>query len=68
LAREQYGRIDVPVLLVYGDKDWSRTAERERTRAAIPNVVMKSIKDSGHFLPLHQPQELVELLVGFVGA
>lgn len=33
LAREQYGRIDVPVLLVYGDRDWSQAAERERTRA-----------------------------------
>lgn len=67
LAREQYSRIDVPVLLVYGDRDWSRTAERERTRARIPNVVMKTIKGSGHFLPLDRPQELLGLLVGFVG-
>ncbi|MGO9133155.1 MAG: alpha/beta fold hydrolase [Methylovirgula sp.] len=66
LAREQYSRIDVPVLLVYGDKDWSRTAERERTRALIPNVVMKTIEGGGHFLPLDRPQELLDLLVGFV--
>jgi pimeloyl-ACP methyl ester carboxylesterase len=31
LARQQYSRIDVPVLLVYGDRDWSQTPERERT-------------------------------------
>jgi pimeloyl-ACP methyl ester carboxylesterase len=67
LAREQYSRIDVPVLLVYGDRDWSRTAERERTRARIPNVVMKTINGGGHFLPLDRPQELLGLLVGFVG-
>jgi pimeloyl-ACP methyl ester carboxylesterase len=67
LAREQYSRIDVPVLLVYGDRDWSRSAERERTRAAIPKVVTKTIKDSGHFLPLDRPRELLDLLVDFVG-
>lgn len=67
-AREQYGRIDVPVLLVYGDKDWSRIAERERTRASIPNVVMRTIEGGGHFLPLDRPQELRDLLIGFVDA
>jgi pimeloyl-ACP methyl ester carboxylesterase len=68
LAREQYGRIDVPVLLVYGDRDWSRTAERERTRALIPNVVMRTIGGAGHFLPLDRPQELLDLLIGFIDA
>jgi pimeloyl-ACP methyl ester carboxylesterase len=68
LAREQYGRIDVPVLLVYGDRDWSQTAERARTRARIPNVVMKTIEGGGHFLPLDRPQELLDLLGGFVDA
>jgi pimeloyl-ACP methyl ester carboxylesterase len=68
LAREQYGHIDVPVLLVYGDRDWSQTAERERTRARIPNVVMKTIEGGGHFLPLDRPQELLDLLVGVVDA
>jgi pimeloyl-ACP methyl ester carboxylesterase len=67
-AREQYGRIDVPVLLVYGDKDWSRTAERERTRASIPNVVMRTIEGGGHFLPLDRPQEVRDLVIGFVDA
>jgi pimeloyl-ACP methyl ester carboxylesterase len=68
LAREQYGRIDVPVLLVYGDRDWSRASERERTRAAIPKVVTRTIKDCGHFLPLDRPRELLDLLVGLVAA
>jgi pimeloyl-ACP methyl ester carboxylesterase len=67
LAREHYDDVNAPVLLVYGDRDWSRTAERERTRARIPNVVMKTIEGGGHFLPLDRPQELLDLLVGFVG-
>jgi len=67
LARQEYSRINVPVLLIYGDRDWSRTAERERTRAAIPQVVMKTINDGGHFLPLDQSRELFDLLTDFVG-
>lgn len=68
LAREQYNRVDVPVLLIYGDRDWSRNAERENTRARIPNVVMRTIKGGGHFLPLDRPRELLDLLTGFVGS
>jgi pimeloyl-ACP methyl ester carboxylesterase len=66
-AREQYDRIDVPVLLIYGDKDWSKRAERARTRALIPNVEVKTIADAGHFLPLDRPRELLDLLLGFIG-
>jgi len=64
-AREQYGQVNVPVLLIYGDRDWSRTAERGNTHARIPNVVMKTIEGAGHFLPLDRPQELIDLILGF---
>jgi pimeloyl-ACP methyl ester carboxylesterase len=67
-AQEQYGRISVPVLLVYGDRDWSRPSERERTASRIPSVMMKTVAGGGHFLPLDRPQELLDLIVGFVGA
>jgi pimeloyl-ACP methyl ester carboxylesterase len=64
-AQEGYHRIQAPVLLVYGDKDWSRPAERERTRALIAGVTMKTIAGGGHFLPLDRPRELGELIIGF---
>jgi pimeloyl-ACP methyl ester carboxylesterase len=67
-ARQDYGRIAAPVLLVYGDKDWSRPDEREATRALIPGVTMKTVAGGGHFLPLDRPRELYELIVGFAGA
>jgi pimeloyl-ACP methyl ester carboxylesterase len=38
LAQKDYGRIAVPALLIWGDQDWSRPPERERTRSLIPNV------------------------------
>ena len=28
-ATKDYGRIDVPVLLIWGDQDWARAPERE---------------------------------------
>jgi pimeloyl-ACP methyl ester carboxylesterase len=67
-AQEQYSRISVPVLLIYGDRDWSRPSERERTASRIPNVTMKTVAGGGHFLPLDRPQELLDLIVGFMGA
>jgi pimeloyl-ACP methyl ester carboxylesterase len=67
-AQQQYGRISVPVLLIYGDRDWSRPSEREGTASRIPNVMMKTVAGGGHFLPLDRPQELLDLIVGFVGA
>jgi pimeloyl-ACP methyl ester carboxylesterase len=66
-ARQDYSRIQAPVLLVYGGEDWSRPAEREKTRALIPGVTMKTIAGGGHFLPLDRPRELSELIAGFAG-
>jgi pimeloyl-ACP methyl ester carboxylesterase len=67
LARQDYRRIRAPVLLVYGDRDWSRPAERVQTRALIPDVTMKTIAGGGHFLPLDRPRELAEQIIGFAG-
>jgi pimeloyl-ACP methyl ester carboxylesterase len=66
-AHEQYHRIDVPVLLVYGDQDWSTPAERDRTLQQIPNARMVTVKDGGHFLPLDQPAAVVEQIRAFAG-
>src|SRR5262245_41281930 len=37
-ARRRYGEITVPVLVIYGDRDWSRADERQRTINAIPGA------------------------------
>lgn len=64
-AHREYGKINVPVLVVYGDHDWSRAAERRRTIAGIPGAQSETVPAGGHFLSLDQPQRLIELISRF---
>jgi len=66
-ATKEYGRINVPVLLVWGDKDWARSSEREHDRRLIPGVQMETVNGGGHFLSLDRPQELRDLIIRFAG-
>ena len=58
VATKVYSAINAPVLLVWGEKDWARPAERERDRALIPAASMLTIENGGHFLPLDRPDAL----------
>jgi pimeloyl-ACP methyl ester carboxylesterase len=64
-AAGDYAKINIPVLLVWGDQDWARAPEREHDRTLIPNVEMITVEGGGHFLPLDQPRALTELIIGF---
>lgn len=64
-ATKVYGNINVPVRLIWGGKDWSRSSEREHDRSLIPSAQMTTVEDGGHFLPLDRPQELSELIIRF---
>ena len=64
-VRAEYGKIDIPVLLVYGDHDWSRPVEREANQGAIPNAEMAIVLNAGHFLSLDAPDEATRLILGF---
>jgi pimeloyl-ACP methyl ester carboxylesterase len=65
-ARKIYPQIRVPTLLIYGEQDWAPLAQRERTGALIPDVVVKTVADGSHFLSLDRPAELIDLIVRFV--
>lgn len=67
-AHAVYGRIRIPVLLVYGDRDWSNESERRRTAGEIPGARLEIVKDGGHFLSLDQPERLVTLMRQFAKA
>jgi pimeloyl-ACP methyl ester carboxylesterase len=64
-ATKEYGRIDIPVLLIWGDQDWARPSEREHDRRLIPNVQMMTLERGSHFLPLDRPLELSKAIVSF---
>jgi pimeloyl-ACP methyl ester carboxylesterase len=64
-ARREYGAIDRPVLLLYGEHDWSRPPEREADRAAIPGARLQIVPDAGHFLALDAPDEVVKAVKEF---
>jgi pimeloyl-ACP methyl ester carboxylesterase len=66
-ATKDYGHIDIPVLLIWGDRDWARPSEREHDRALIKTVETATLAPGGHFLPLDRPRELTEAIIRFAG-
>jgi pimeloyl-ACP methyl ester carboxylesterase len=64
-AHEVYDRIRVPVLLVYGDHDWSRETERQQTQREIPSARLVIVEKGGHFLPLDRPEGVVQQIRSF---
>ena len=54
----------IPDTHVYGDSDWSRPNERERTRALLPNARVVTLEDTGHFSAVENPSELASIILG----
>jgi pimeloyl-ACP methyl ester carboxylesterase len=59
-ATEVYGHINVPVRLIWGDKDWARSSEREHDRSLLAGAQMVTAEHGGHFLPLDRPDAVIE--------
>jgi pimeloyl-ACP methyl ester carboxylesterase len=59
--------IDVPVLVVAGGQDRVEPTEvmESRVLAEIPGARLEVIEDSGHLIPLEQPQELSDRIAAF---
>ena len=58
-ATEVYGNITVPVWLIWGEKDWSRSSEREHDCSLLPGSHMTMVENGGHFLPLDRPDAVI---------
>ncbi|MDJ0396459.1 alpha/beta hydrolase [Rhodococcus sp. G-MC3] len=61
-ARSHYERVKVPVHLVYGEKDWSRTTDRSDNYRLLPGAEFLEIPDSGHFMSLEKPEGIAALI------
>jgi len=66
-ARDRYPAIQIPVILAYGDHDWSNEDERDANRRAIPAVRATMIRDCGHFSSLDKPAHVTALIRDFLG-
>lgn len=66
-ARTVYSDIEIPTLLVYGERDWSLANEREATCRAIRGTRLETIADRGHFLSVDAPAEVAGLIIDFAG-
>jgi pimeloyl-ACP methyl ester carboxylesterase len=66
-AREEYRNITVPVLLIYGERDWSHEPEREADRRTLPGATTRVVRNAGHFLALDAPEKLLREVFEFSG-
>ncbi len=62
-ATMAYSNIRIPVLLLWGDRDWSRPDEREHDQQIVPGAKMATVEGGGHFLPLDRPDAVIEHLL-----
>jgi pimeloyl-ACP methyl ester carboxylesterase len=62
-ARELYPLVKAPVTLIYGDKDWSRVPERERTKSLLQNARMVTLPNTGHFSAVENPKGAANVIL-----
>ena len=61
-ARARYPEVSAPVHLIYGEKDWSRSSDRQDNRRRLPNAEFTQVPDAGHFIALERPDVPANLL------
>ena len=66
-ATSGYPNINIPVLLLWGEKDWARSAEQAHDRDLIPEAEMITIERGGHFLALDRPDAIISHLLKMQG-
>ncbi|HEV7251719.1 MAG TPA: alpha/beta hydrolase [Mesorhizobium sp.] len=60
-------RIDVPVLLLWGEEDqWCKLAIAERFQSDIRQARLVTIKDAGHWVPYDQPKPYADAILEFI--
>ena len=62
-ARMLYSGVKAPVKLIYGDHDWSTLNERQRTAKELGNIDIITMKNTGHFGFVDNPQKLINLIL-----
>jgi len=61
-ARSRYAQVKAPIHLLYGEKDWSRTSDRQANQRLLPTAGFTQVADAGHFMVLERPDVPAKLL------
>ena len=61
-ATDRYAAVKAPVILVYGENDWSTPTERKRTSEAL-KVQPIILENTGHFAFVDRPEKLAEIVL-----
>jgi pimeloyl-ACP methyl ester carboxylesterase len=61
-ARGRYSEVTAPIHLIYGEKDWSRPADREANRQLLPRAEFTQVPNTSHFIALERPDVPANLL------
>jgi pimeloyl-ACP methyl ester carboxylesterase len=64
-ATQDYPNIRIPVLFLWGDRDWATAAEKAYDQQLVPDAEMIIVESGGHFLPLDRPDAVIHHLLGF---
>ncbi|MDE1162342.1 MAG: alpha/beta hydrolase [Acidobacteriaceae bacterium] len=62
-AKALYGKLKVPVVMVYGDHDWSRPSDRSASIAKIPGAAQVELLNTGHFASMEDPDQFAQILI-----
>jgi pimeloyl-ACP methyl ester carboxylesterase len=66
--RSQVSKINVPALIVAGEKDWSIPMKMSRfLHRSIEGSRLEVIPNCGHLPMLEKPEEFNKILTGFLG-
>lgn len=67
--RQRLHRIDVPTLVLWGERDQIAPLDYGRQYAqAITGARFQTVADAGHYLPMEQPEIFVAQVVAFAGS
>jgi pimeloyl-ACP methyl ester carboxylesterase len=65
---EYLADIEVPTLMLTGDRDYSPVALKQAVVDAMKNAKLVVIANTGHGTPIEKPEETNEAIVRFIGA
>jgi pimeloyl-ACP methyl ester carboxylesterase len=62
-ATALYAAVKAPIKLIYGQNDWSTSAERQHTASVLGGITIQTVANTGHFAFVDNPQKMTEIIL-----